>query len=81
VIFVVNFASTVFYPLSSTLPLALQYLFWLNPLTYIANAVRGAYVGSLSTTDVYGLLVLTAETVVFLSLAVRAYLRSDVSME
>jgi ABC-2 type transport system permease protein len=80
-LFVVNFASTVFYPLSSGLPVALRVLFEVNPLTYIADAVRGAYSGTLSFTDGYQLLILIAETVVILVLATRAYLRSDVSFE
>ncbi len=80
-IFVINFASTVFYPLSSDLPFAMQVLFRINPLTYVADAVRGAYLGSFSSTDGLQLLVLTAETIVMLVLATRAYLRSDVSLE
>lgn len=80
-IFVVNFASTVFYPLSSGLPLVLRFLFQINPLTYVADTVRGAYSGTLSLTDAYQMAVLGVETVVILFLAVRAYLRSDVSYE
>jgi len=80
-IFVVNFASTVFYPLSSGLPTALQVLFKINPLTYVADAVRGAYSGTLTPTDGLQLIVLVAETVVFLFLAVQAYLRSELSYE
>jgi len=80
-IFVVNFASTVFYPLSSGLPVALKVLFEVNPLTYVADAVRGAYLANLTPTDGYQILVLLTETVVVLFLAVRAYLRSDVSYE
>lgn len=81
VIFVVNFASTVFYPISSSLPAALRYLFLINPLTYIANAVRGAFTGTLTASDGIQVAVLAAETVVVLFLATRAYLRSDVSLE
>ncbi len=80
-IFVVNFASTVFYPLSAGLPVALQVLFRINPLTYVADAVRGAYAGSLTATDGYQLLLLAVESVVILYLAVRAYLRSELSYE
>ncbi len=80
-IFVVNFASTVFYPLSSRLPLPLQVLFRINPLTYVSDAVRGAYLGTFSATDGLQLGVLALETVVALFLATRAYLRSDVSFE
>ena len=71
----------MFYPLSSGLPLALKVLFQINPLTYVADAVRGAYSGTLSATDGYQMLVLAVETLVILFLATRAYLRSDVSYE
>ena len=80
-LFVVNFASTVFYPLSNGLPLALRVLFQVNPLTYVADTVRGAYSASLTVTDVYQMLLLGAETIVVLFLATRAYMRSDVSYE
>ncbi len=80
-IFVVNFASTVFYPLTGGLPLALRALFEANPLTYVSDAVRGAYAGTLTMTDVYQMTVLVAETGLVLFLAVRAYMRSDLSYE
>jgi ABC-2 type transport system permease protein len=80
-LFVVNFASTVFYPLSPDLPTVLQALFVANPLTYVADAVRGAYSGTLTLRDGYQVLVLVVETVVVVALATRAYLRSDVSYE
>ena len=81
IIFLVSFASTVFYPLSSSLPLALRVLFIVNPLTYVADATRGGYTASFSATSGLEVAVLAAETVIFLVLATRAYLRSDVSME
>ncbi len=80
-IFIINFASTVFYPLSSSLPLGIQILFRINPLTYVADTVRGAYSGSLTLTDAYQMIVLGAETLFVLVLAVRAYLRSELSYE
>jgi ABC-2 type transport system permease protein len=81
VIFVINFASTVFYQASPSLPPALLALFYANPLTYIADAVRGAYLGHLTPVDGLQMAILAVETVVFLFLAVWSYLRSDVSME
>ncbi len=81
VIFVVDFASTVFYPLSSTLPVEFKALFVANPLTYIADAVRDAYFGTLTPADGYQMLLLCVETVFVLFLAVHAYMRSDVSFE
>jgi len=80
-LFVVNFTSTVFYPLSPSLPWVLRILFEANPLTYVADAVRGSYTGTLTPMDGYQILVLLAETVVVLLLATRAYLKADVSYE
>jgi ABC-2 type transport system permease protein len=80
-IFVINFASTVFYSASKSLPLALRALFEGNPLTYVADAVRGAYLGNGTDWDLYQMLLLVGETVVVLILAVRAYLRSNISFE
>lgn len=80
-IFLINFASTVFYPFSTRLPYALQVLFVVNPLTYIADTARSGYNGSLTVTNGYEMIVLAVETVVLLVLATRAYLRSDVSTE
>jgi ABC-2 type transport system permease protein len=81
ILFVVNFASTVFYPLSAGLPLGLRVLFEVNPLTYVADAVRGAYSGTLTGTDALQMLLLGGETLVILFLATRAYMRTDVSYE
>jgi ABC-2 type transport system permease protein len=80
-IFVVNFASTVFYPLSPGLPVVLRALFQVNPLTYVADAVRGGYANTFTTNDGVLVLVLLVETLVMLFLATRAYLRSNISYE
>jgi len=78
-IFILNFASTVFYPLSPRLPLALGLLFRANPLTYVADVVRGAYLHQLNGSDALQLFVLLVEMVVFVVLATRTYMRSDIS--
>lgn len=78
VIFVVNFASTVFFQTNS-LPEALKILFIVNPLTYEANAVRDSFLGIYSVSDAYQVALLFAETVLMLFLAVRAYMRSNIS--
>jgi ABC-2 type transport system permease protein len=80
-IFFVNFASTVFYPLNSGLPIVLRGLFEVNPLTYIADIVRNGYGGKFSSTNALEVVVLAMEMGVLLTLATRAYFRSDVSME
>lgn len=80
-IFIINFASTVFYPLSSGEPVVMQVLVRINPLTYVTDMARGAYFGQVTLTELIEFAVLAVETVVVLVLAVRAYLRSDVSYE
>jgi ABC-2 type transport system permease protein len=81
VIFVVNFASTVFYPFSTRLPYAIQVLFAINPLTYIADTARSGYNDALSAHNGLEMLVLAIETAVILVLATRAYMRSGISTE
>ncbi len=79
VIFVVNFASTVFYSFSSALPLPLQVLFEINPLTYVANAARGGFEGALPAASAWQVPLLVIETIVVLALATRVYVRSEIS--
>ena len=80
-LFVVNFASTVFYPSSPSIPYPIRALITINPLTYIADTARNGFEGTLSTMNGYEMVVLAVETVVVLLLASRAYIRSDVSTE
>jgi len=79
VLFVVNFASTVFYSFSTNLPLPIQVLFQANPLTYVANAARGGFNGTFPASDMWQVPLLVVETVVVLALATRVYVRSDIS--
>jgi len=79
VIFVVNFASTVFYSFSNTLPLPIQVLFQINPLTYIANAARGGFAGSLPVVSSWQIPLLVVETVAVLVMATRVYVQSEIS--
>jgi ABC-2 type transport system permease protein len=78
-IFIINFASTVFYPYSPSLPYAIRILFSINPLTYIADTARNGYQGALTSTNGLEMILLALETAVVLVLAVRAYMRADVS--
>jgi ABC-2 type transport system permease protein len=79
IIFVVNFASTVFYPISPSLPLPIKALFMVNPLTYIADVVRDGYNGTVVTLDAYRIAGIFVVMAVMLILAVRSYTRSGVS--
>jgi ABC-2 type transport system permease protein len=78
-IFIINFASTVFYPFSSSLPYPIQVLFEINPLTYVADTARNGFSGVLTAHNGLEMLVLAIETGIVLVLSSRAYLRSDVS--
>jgi ABC-2 type transport system permease protein len=79
IIFVVNFASTVFYSFSTSLPLPIQALFQINPLTYVANAARGGFVGALPAASSWQIPLLVVETIVVLAMATRVYVRSEIS--
>lgn len=79
IIFLVSFASTVFYAQSPSLPIVLQVLFTINPLTYVANVVRASYLGTLGLGDAYQFAGLIVVMGVLLFLAVRSYMRSGVS--
>jgi ABC-2 type transport system permease protein len=81
IVFVVNFASTVFYPLGNNLPLGMRMLFMMNPLTYVVNLARDAFVGLVPVADLYQIPLLCIETIVMIALATRAYIRSEVSFE
>lgn len=81
IVFVVNFASTVFYPLSINLPLGMRILFMINPLTYVVNLTRDAFLGIVPGGDLYQVPLLAIETIVMVVLAARAYIRSEVSFE
>jgi ABC-2 type transport system permease protein len=79
IIFVVNFASTVFYSYSTSLPIPIQALFQVNPLTYVANAARGGFVGALPMASSWQVPLLVVETIVVLGMATRVYVRSEIS--
>jgi ABC-2 type transport system permease protein len=78
-LFVINFASTVFYKLNSGLPLPIQWLFEVNPLTYVADTVRDGYANTISMADGWYMLSLLVGTAALLFIAVRSYMRSDIS--
>ncbi|MEM3671292.1 MAG: ABC transporter permease [Thermoprotei archaeon] len=81
VLFFVNFASTVFYPLSSSLPSVIRAMFVVNPLTYVADNVRAGFLGVYSLPDGYEFALLVAESAVVLVVAARAYMRANISFE
>jgi ABC-2 type transport system permease protein len=79
VIFLSNFASTVFYPYSDALPLPLRFLFLANPLTYISNTVRDGYLNTYSSLDLIQFILTSTFTLFVLLLSARAYFRSELT--
>ena len=79
IIFVLNFASTVFYPYSPSLPLVLRAVFLVNPLTYVANVVRDGFNSVVSVSDIYSLLGMLLVSAALLYMVARAYMRSNIS--
>ncbi|MGI0054616.1 MAG: ABC transporter permease [Thermoplasmata archaeon] len=51
----VIFLSTVYYPIQSSTPPALAAVFYANPLTYAANTIRDAFMGTLGVADAISL--------------------------
>jgi ABC-2 type transport system permease protein len=79
VIFLSNFASTVFYPYSEDLPVPLRILFLANPLTYISNTVRDGYMGSYSALGLFQFALTSVFTLIMLLLSARAYFRAEIA--
>lgn len=75
-LFVINFASTVFYPYGKSLPLAIRALFVVNPLTYIANTVRDGFNSHITLYDLYEVGLILFVTLFLLWLSKRAYERA-----
>ena len=81
ILFFVNFASTVFYPLTNSLPEAIRVMFIVNPLTYVANNVRAGFLGAYASQDAFEFALLVLEALVLLAVSSRAYMRSNISFE
>ena len=76
ILFVINFVSNVFYPLTNATPLPLQVFSELNPLTYIAYGVRAGLAPQsqlMATWIPLQTLALVVETAVMLFVAYRTY--------
>lgn len=73
IIFFADFASTVFYPISPSTPVALKYLINANPLTYIANGLRSGYVSAINSAAILELVAVILEAFVALVIATLLY--------
>jgi ABC-2 type transport system permease protein len=78
ILFVINFVSDVFYPITSATPLPLRIVSYLNPLTYISDGIRAGLGNPDSLFSIWKpleTLVLIAETAGLFLLAYRTYSR------
>ncbi len=73
IIFFADFASTVFYPLTSKTPMALRYMFYINPLTYIADGIRAGYLSSITKATIIEFSILILETFIIGIIAILLY--------
>lgn len=82
ILFVINFVSDVFYPITSATPFPLRILSYINPLTYISDGIR-AGLGNpsllLNTWKPVETLALLAETCAMFFLAYATYSRVKLS--
>ncbi|MCL4358694.1 MAG: ABC transporter permease [Candidatus Thermoplasmatota archaeon] len=73
--FVLDFASTAFYPVDSRTPLPLRIFSDINPLSFVSNVLRSAVVGNVTSGTIFYLEVIIALTFTFFFIAVILYRR------
>lgn len=71
--FVLDFASSAFYPISSSSESVVRYISLANPLTYVTDVVRTALIGVPSTTTLVQLGIVTAVTAILFVIARQMY--------
>jgi len=82
ILFVINFVSDVFYPITSATPLPLRIVSYVNPLTYISDGIRaglGSPSAFFNNWNPVETVILLAETAALFLLAYRTYSRVKVS--
>lgn len=73
IFFIVSFASSVFYPITNRTPSILKIIAEVNPLTYVVDGIRSAYLNTLSISDVYSGIILSILSIIFILIATFAY--------
>lgn len=77
--FVVTFTSSVFYPITSQTPGALATAAKLNPLTYVVDGIRSAFLNTTTAVDIYYIFILIITSAVFMEIASYTYKRIKLS--
>ncbi len=81
ILFFASFASTVFYPVSTTAPLALRLVVDFNPLTYVANTVRAGYISSFTPALLDDEIILVVVTAAMFLLSILSYRRVRIGLK
>lgn len=71
--FILTFASTAFYPITSSTPTALKVLSDINPLSYVANIVRDSMVYGVGLSTLYQMLLVLVLMFVFFGISLGLY--------
>jgi len=79
VFFIVTFASSVFYPLTSDTPILLKIVAEVNPLTYVVDGIRSAYLNQIGVNDLFDFIILLVLSFVFMTIATIAYRKIKLS--
>ncbi len=77
--FVVTFTSSVFYPITSQTPRALAIAARLNPLTYVVDGIRSAFLNTSSGIDLLYIGVLVLTSAIFMGIASYTYKKIKLS--
>ncbi|BAB60535.1 ABC-2 integral membrane protein [Thermoplasma volcanium GSS1] len=78
VFFILDFASSAFYPINSRTPLGLRIVSYMNPLTYIVDAVRNMMFYKIGMQDYISLLIVVVLSGFFFLIALVSYGRARV---
>lgn len=79
VFFLVTFASSVFYPITYQTPYLLKIIAEFNPLTYVVDGIRSAYLNQIGIGEIYEFIILSILSLVFMAIATFTYRRIKLS--
>ncbi len=73
--FILTFASSVFYPITSNTPYILQVIAYVNPLTYVGNGIRNSFLNIVTVNEIYWIAILVITSVIFMAIGTHTYNR------
>ncbi|MDP8011758.1 MAG: ABC transporter permease [Thermoplasmata archaeon] len=79
IFFIVTFASSVFYPITDETPIAFKIIAEINPLTYVVDGIRSAYLNTIGFNDLYDFIILFILSISFMAIATNLYKKIKLS--